>query len=148
MNSGNARACVLLIVFGGLVLAYPIGAMASEHRMESAAVVLPKGLAPVAPSVAQETGAKFDLVKAGTHLDPPWSSEDTIGNSATDDESPTLAANINGTSMALYQIKNGSTYDIGYAVSSKGSAWSGGYIKNASFDPRNISVASSLPETC
>jgi len=141
MNSGNARACVLLIVFGGLVLAYPIGAMASEHRMESAAVVLPKGLAPVAPSVAQETGAKFDLVKAGTHLDPPWSSEDTIGNSATDDESPTLAANINGTSMALYQIKNGSTYDIGYAVSSKGSAWSGGYIKNASFDPRNISVA-------
>ena len=100
------------------------------------------GHAEAVPFVeAKEIEAKFDLERFPVSLDPPWKIEDTIGDSPEDDESPALALNANGTFLAMWQIKNGSRYDVGYLLSMKGGAWGGGVIKNATFDARNISIA-------
>lgn len=133
----------MLIAFIAIIFMPASSASSAQTRndVDVSAKVIPKEIGTVPFVAASETEASFDLVRTGPRFDPPWTTEDTLGDNISDDESPSLALNGNGTYLAMWQIKNGSGHDVGYLLASRGNAWGGGYIKNTTFDARNISVA-------
>jgi hypothetical protein len=142
MIAGRAGGWILVTILVIIALFIPVSnAISWRVDEDSGYMRFPDYVEPVPLVEAEEIEARFDLERFPGSFDPPWKIEDTIGDSREDDESPALALNANGTFLAMWQIKNGSRYDIGYLLSMKGGAWGGGIIKNATFDARNISIA-------